>query len=267
MTVLRRRLFLIDLVVVLRLQYEMPDSLLTSTSTPNDQPQSSKLTVAIDGPAGAGKSAVARRLAAELGALYIDTGAMYRAVAYTALAVGTDLQDPLALAGLAEEIWIELLPPTLEDPDTVRVLVDGKDITGHIRTPVISQITSAVSAVSGVRKRLVDQQRKMADSTSVVMEGRDIGTVVLPNADVKIFLTATPEERARRRQLQLEQSGKTIDFRELVREIMERDNRDSTRADSPLVAAADAETVWTDGLTEDEVVLRLAALCRKKAKQ
>ena len=243
----------------------MPDALLTSSSTPNDQPRSSSLIIAIDGPAGAGKSSVARSLASELGALYIDTGAMYRAVAYTALAVGTDLNDPLALAGLAEEIRIELLPPTAENPDTVRVLVDGKDITDHIRTPVISQITSAVSAVSGVRKRLVDQQRQMAESASVVMEGRDIGTVVFPDADVKIFLTATPQERARRRQLQLEQSGKTIDFEQLVQEITERDNRDSTRADSPLVPAADAELVWTDGLTEDEVVQKLAELCRKKA--
>jgi cytidylate kinase len=235
-----------------------------SFSTPDEESQRSHLTVAIDGPAGAGKSSVARRLASELGVLYIDTGAMYRAVAYTALAVGTDLNDPLALAGLAEEIRIELLAPTVESPDTVRVLVDGKDITDHIRTPVISQITSAVSAVSGVRKRLVDEQRQMAAATSVVMEGRDIGTVVFPNANVKIFLTATPEERARRRKLQLEQSGKTVDFEQLVQEITERDHRDSTRADSPLVPAADAEIFWTDGLTEDEVVQKLAELCRKK---
>jgi len=232
---------------------------------PDDQPQRSPLTVAIDGPAGAGKSSVARRLATALGALYIDTGAMYRAVAYTALAVGTDLNDPLALAGLAEGIRIELLSPTPESPDTVRVLVDGKDITDHIRTPAISQITSTVSAVSGVRKRLVAEQRQMAASTSVVMEGRDIGTVVFPNADVKIFLTATPEERARRRQLQLQQSGKTIDFEQLVQEIAERDNRDSTRADSPLVPAADARIVLTDGLSEDEVVQCLLNICRETA--
>jgi cytidylate kinase len=238
----------------------------TSASVSDARLPTNNIIVAIDGPAGAGKSSVARRLASALGALYIDTGAMYRAVAYTALSVGTDLQDPLALTGLAEEIRIELLPPTIDNPDTVQVLVDGKDITSHIRTPVISQVTSAVSAVSGVRKRLVDLQRDMATSTSVVMEGRDIGTVVFPNADVKIFLTATPEERARRRQRQLQQSGKTIDFQELVQEITERDNRDSTRADSPLVPAVDAEIFWTDGLTEDDVVQKLAELCRKKTK-
>ncbi len=244
----------------------MPDPMATSASVSDARLPTNNIIVAIDGPAGAGKSSVARRLASALGALYIDTGAMYRAVAYTALSVGTDLQDPLALTGLAEEIRIELLPPTIDNPDTVQVLVDGKDITSHIRTPVISQVTSAVSAVSGVRKRLVDLQRDMATSTSVVMEGRDIGTVVFPNADVKIFLTATPEERARRRQRQLQQSGKTIDFQELVQEITERDNRDSTRADSPLVPAVDAEIFWTDGLTEDDVVQKLAELCRKKTK-
>jgi len=258
---------LIDSSPVLRLQYAMLDSTITSSSEPTDHIPSHNLIVAIDGPAGAGKSAVARRLAAELGALYIDTGAMYRAVAYTALFVGTDLSDPLALTSLAEEIRIELRPPTLENPETVRVLVDGRDITEHIRTPAISQLTSTISAVSGVRKRLVDEQRQMAASGSAVMEGRDIGTVVFPNADVKIFLTATPEERARRRQLQLQETGKSVDFDELVREISERDTRDSTRADSPLVPASDAQVVLTDGLSEDEVVQLLREICLKKVQQ
>jgi len=223
------------------------------------------LVVAIDGPAGAGKSSVARRVAAAINALYIDTGAMYRSVAYTALSNGIDVNNPSALTNLAESIRIELLPPNSEEPGTVRVLVDGVDITAYIRTPEISQLTSAVSAVSGVRRRLVDQQREMAAAESVVMEGRDIGTVVFPNANVKIFLTATPEERARRRKLQLEAAGKTLDFDELVREIIERDTRDSTRADSPLIPAADAVTFLTDGLTEDEVVDSLVAICREKA--
>jgi len=236
---------LIDSSPVLRLQYAMLDSTITTSSVPTDHLPSHNLIVAIDGPAGAGKSAVARRLAAELGALYIDTGAMYRAVAYTALFVGTDL----------------------ENPETVRVLVDGRDITEHIRTPAISQLTSTISAVSGVRKRLVNEQRQMAASGSAVMEGRDIGTVVFPNADVKIFLTATPEERARRRQLQLQETGKSVDFDELVREISERDTRDSTRADSPLVPASDAQVVLTDGLSEDEVVQLLREICLKKVQQ
>jgi len=244
----------IDTSSMLWLQYAMTNSALPP------------IVVAIDGPAGAGKSSVARSVAAAIGALYIDTGAMYRAVAYTALSNGVDLNDPAALTGLAERIRIELLAPIPQDPETVRVVVDGVDITAHIRTPEISQITSAVSAVSGVRRRLVDQQRQMAAMENVVMEGRDIGTVVLPNANVKIFLTASPQERARRRKLQLESAGKTVNFDELVREIIERDTRDSTRADSPLVAAADSTTVISDGLSEDEVVARLVAICREKAR-
>jgi len=203
--------------------------------------------VAIDGPAGAGKSTLARRVAAKLGAVYIDTGAMYRAVALAALRSGIPLDDAERLEALAGQADIGF------EPGGSRVLLDGEDVSEAIRKPEISPASSRVSAIPGVRRALVSKQREMAASGSVVMEGRDIGTVVFPGAEVKIFLDANPEVRAARRVRELEEKGPAPPAAEIAREIRERDRRDSTRADSPLTRAPDAVLLDTTALSLDEV--------------
>jgi cytidylate kinase len=207
----------------------------------------STMIVAIDGPAGAGKSTLARRVAAKLGAVYIDTGAMYRAVAVAALRSNTPLDDAGRLETLARHADIRF------EPGTSRVLLDGEDVSEAIRKPEISQASSKVSAIPGVRRALVGKQREMGASGSVVMEGRDIGTVVFPNAQVKIFLDANPDVRAARRVRELEEKGPAPPAADVAREIRERDQRDSTRADSPLVRAPDAVLVDTTALSLDDV--------------
>jgi CMP/dCMP kinase len=203
--------------------------------------------VAIDGPAGAGKSTLARRVAAKLGAVYIDTGAMYRAVAVAALRSNIPLDDAGRLEALARQADIRF------EPGSSRVLLDGEDLSEAIRKPEASTASSKVSAIPGVRRALVGKQREMAASGSVVMEGRDIGTVVFPNAQVKIFLDANADVRAARRVRELEEKGPAPAAAVIAREIHERDKRDSTRADSPLVRAADAVLVDTTALSLDEV--------------
>ncbi len=203
--------------------------------------------VAIDGPAGAGKSTIARRVAARLGAVYIDTGAMYRAVAVRALRANANLADAAALEALASASEIRF------EPGNSRVLLNGEDVTEAIRKPEISAAASKASAVPAVRRVLVGMQRRMGSSGSVVMEGRDIGTVVFPNAEVKVFLDADPEVRAARRIRELEEKGQAPPAAEVAREIQERDHRDSTRADSPLVCAADAVRIDTTALSLDQV--------------
>ena len=218
--------------------------------------------VAIDGPAGAGKSTVAKRAAAALGFTYIDTGAMYRAVAWAALRQGIAPDDGTALADLAAHLHISLAPLTPEG--TQAVLVDGEEVTGEIRTPQVSGLTSAISALPPVRRVLVAQQQRMGreDPCGVVLDGRDIGTVVFPNAAVKIFLTASAEERARRRCEELQARGMQADFESVFQEQIERDTRDSLRKDSPLAVAPDAVLLHTDGLTIDAVVAQILALCQ-----
>jgi cytidylate kinase len=203
--------------------------------------------VAIDGPAGAGKSTLARRVAAKLGAVYIDTGAMYRAVALAALRSNTPLDNAERLAALAGQADIRF------EPGGSSVLLDGEDVSEAIRRPEISPAASRISAIPGVRRVLVGKQREMGASGSVVMEGRDIGTVVFPRAEVKIFLDANPEVRAARRIRELEEKGPAPPAAEIAREIRERDRRDSTRADSPLVRASDAVLLDTTALSLDEV--------------
>ena len=229
-----------------------------------------RLTIAIDGPAGAGKSTVARRLASLLGYTYIDTGAMYRAVAWKAIQEGIPLEDTEGLTRLAQTIQIAFAPG---DNGEQRVLVDGEDVTQAIRTPEVSALSSPVSAVSGVRRALVTQQQAMGDGGGVVMEGRDIATVVLPNADVKIFLTASERERARRRWLELSQRGQTISIEEVLQQIRERDARDSSRADSPLRQAHDSIYLDSDGVPVEGmspvegVVNRILAICRERGER
>lgn len=216
-----------------------------------------KLVVAIDGPAGAGKSTVAQIAAKKLGFTYIDTGAMYRAVAYKALEQHKELTDDLILA-VAKDIDVNL---SYADGKT-KVTVDGADVTDKIRTPEVSAVVSKVAALGLVREKMVDLQRKMAERGGVLMDGRDIATNVLPNADVKIFLTASIEERAKRRYLEMKEKGYDVKLDELQQDIAARDKADSERKISPLVQAKDAVLLDTTGLTIDEVVNKILSMCK-----
>lgn len=207
--------------------------------------------IAIDGPAGAGKSTVARALAKKLGYIYIDTGAMYRAVTLMALREGIDLRDQDSLSQLARTVSIELLP---DYNGGLKVLLNGDDVSGDIRSQQVSQNVSLVAMAPGVRKHLVELQRAMASRGGVVMEGRDIGTVVLPEAPVKIFLTASQQERARRRREELAAKGNIIAQEQMEKEIMIRDQIDSTRATDPLTQAADAIPIDSTSFSVNEVV-------------
>ena len=212
-----------------------------------------RIVVAIDGPAGAGKSTIARGLAAKLDFIYIDTGAMYRAVALWALRLEIPFHDMHRLEQLALAAEIRFTPGRSQ------VFLNEEDVTDAIRTPEISAAASKVSATGGVRRALVEKQREMAATASVVMEGRDIGTVVFPNAQVKVFLDADQSERARRR---VDQSGG--DQEETEREIRDRDHRDRSRAESPLVQAADAAYVDTTGLSPEEVEQAILKIVRER---
>lgn len=216
-----------------------------------------KLVVAIDGPAGAGKSTVAQIAAKKLGFTYIDTGAMYRAVAYKTLEQHKELTDDLILA-VVKDIDVNL---SYADGKT-KVTVDGVEVTDKIRTPEVSAVVSKVAALGLVREKMVDLQRKMAERGGVLMDGRDIATNVLPNADVKIFLTASIEERAKRRYLEMKEKGYDVKLAELQQDIAARDKADSERKISPLVQAKDAVLLDTTGLTIDEVVNKILAMCK-----
>lgn len=220
-----------------------------------------KHVIAIDGPAGAGKSTVARTLAQTLGYTYIDTGAMYRAVAWLVLREGIDPSDPdqeEAVGRLADAAEVALRP----DADGNRVEVDGKDVTGHLRGPDVTAAVSYVAANPAVRDRLAALQRAMAREGGVVMDGRDIGTVVLPFADVKVFLTASAEERARRRFEEGQVSGHGLSLDAVRRNIQQRDTIDSTRAAAPLRKAEDAVEIDSTSKTVDEVVAEILRLVR-----
>jgi len=210
------------------------------------------LVVAIDGPSGAGKSTAGRTLAARLGYTYVDTGAMYRALTLKALRAGVSPEAEVALVALARETSIEL-----EDGGR-RVRLDGIDVTSEIRSRDVTAAVSAVSAHPGVRRDMVERQRRLGAGGGVVLDGRDIGTAVFPDAEAKFYLDADPRKRARRRQAELQAAGSDIGLEELEREIRARDAADSTRADSPLVRATDATLVDTSALTAEEVVERMA---------
>lgn len=223
-------------------------------------------TIAIDGPAGAGKSTVARMLAKRLGYLYIDSGAMYRAAALNALRAGVDLMEQDEVAALTRSARITFRAPEEEDGEQ-RVLLNGEDVTTAIRTPEVASSASVVSAIPGVRAALVTQQAALGSSGGVVMEGRDIGTVVFPNAELKIFLTASPEERAARRHADLLARGTTASLDEVRADQDERDFRDSTRTVSPLAAAPDAVVVDSDGLIPGEVAQHLYELVETRRRE
>jgi len=215
-----------------------------------------KRVIAIDGPAGAGKSTVAKIVAEKLGYTYIDTGAMYRGVAWKTLCSGGEVTVEAILRAVAD-IDIRL---SCTDGGT-RVTVDGIDVTGEIRTPEVTGIVSRVAALAPVREKMVELQRMMAQSGKVVMDGRDIATNVLPNADVKVFLSASVEERARRRYQEMKAKGYDVDLSELQKEIAARDKQDSEREISPLRQADDAVLIDSTGLSIEEVTARILALC------
>jgi CMP/dCMP kinase len=218
--------------------------------------------IAIDGPAASGKSTLGFRLAESLGYLYFDTGLMYRAVTWLALHRGIEIKDEARLTRLAEDVPIEVSAPSLEDGRPCDIVVDGQDITWDIRTPEVDANVSAVSAYPGVRKALTQQQRRIGLRGRVVMVGRDIGTVVLPDADLKIYLDASAEERARRRYDEILQRGGTADFDEILTKVNERDRIDSTRDVAPLKPADDAVLLDSDKLDADQVFQKALSLCQ-----
>ena len=216
--------------------------------------------IAIDGPAVAGKSTLARKLAEQLGYIYVDTGAIYRTVALKALWEKVDPADPAQVVPLLEGLEIHM---GFED-GVQKMYLEGEDVSGAIRRHKVSGAASQVSAIPEVRAFLLEFQRKLARESSVVMDGRDIGTVVLPNADVKIFLTAAPEARARRRLLELEQRGETADFDTILRDIKERDYQDEHRPIAPLKQAADAVLLDTTDLDLGQSMSCLLSLVKEK---
>jgi cytidylate kinase len=219
-----------------------------------------KLIIAIDGPVGSGKSTVARRVAQMLDYLYIDTGAMYRAIALKAIRGGILLDASDDLVTLAGDTHIDLRAQS----GTQRVLLDSEDVTEAIRSPEVSQAASRVATVAGVRHVLVTEQRRAGHKGGVVMEGRDIGTVVFPDAELKLFLTASPEIRAERRWREHQQKGDAIDLARTLEEIRERDKRDRERATSPLVQARDAVVVDSTAMEPEEVARLIVMLANRQ---
>ncbi len=219
--------------------------------------------IAIDGPSGAGKSTLAKRLARELGFIYWDTGAMYRALALKLLRQGVDLADDARVNQLVRQTAIDLR----EKDGNLQVLLDGCDVAADIRTPEVSQMASKSSALSVVRARLLELQREIGQRGSVVAEGRDIGTVVFPQAQVKIFLDASSGERARRRYQELLAAGREVNLEETLREMEERDKRDSERDLAPLRQAADAVRVDSSSIGADAVAAMVLDLVEKKTRE
>ena len=217
--------------------------------------------IAIDGPAGAGKSTIARRIAAELGYQYVDTGAIYRTVAYFMDLWGVSAKDVDGVNRYIDELTVAI---EYDDEGKQHMIMNGMDVTDDIRTPEISKMASDVSAHACVREMLLDMQRDVAKQYNVVMDGRDIGTVVLPKADVKIFLTASAEVRAKRRTLELEAKGQRADFNQILKAIQERDYNDSHRAIAPLKMARDSVKVDTSEMGIDEVVKTILEIAGKK---
>lgn len=211
--------------------------------------------IAIDGPSGAGKSTLAKRLAKQLGFIYLDTGAMYRALALKVLREGIDLSDDALLAEVVSSTDIDLR----ENAGRLEVLLDGRDVAGEIRTPEVSQMASRISASKSVRARMLELQQAVGQRGSLVAEGRDIGTVIFPEAEVKVFLDASARERARRRYQELKAAGREVDFDATLKEMEERDRRDSERALAPLRRADDAMVIDSSDLDAEAVAAMVLA--------
>lgn len=211
--------------------------------------------IAIDGPSGAGKSTLAKRLAKQLGFIYLDTGAMYRALALKVLREGIDLSDDALLAEVVISTDIDLR----ENAGRLEVLLDGRDVAAEIRTPEVSQMASRISALKSVRARMLELQQAVGQRGSLVAEGRDIGTVIFPEAEVKVFLDASARERARRRYQELKAAGREVDFDATLKEMEERDRRDSERALAPLRRADDAMVIDSSDLDAEAVAAMVLA--------
>jgi len=219
--------------------------------------------IAIDGPAGSGKSTLGHLLAKRLGYVYFDTGVMYRAVSLAALEHGVSVDDEVSLTELAETVRIDVDAPSVDDGRLYTVLLDGVDVTWRIRTPAVDAIVSPVSAVPGVRRALLDQQRRVGRRGRAIVVGRDIGTVVFPDADLKLFVDASLETRARRRHEELGQRGERITYAHVLDEMRRRDERDRTKPISPLAPAPDAIALDTTALDIDTMVDRAEAIVRR----
>ena len=220
------------------------------------------INIAIDGPAGAGKSTIAKRVAKKLQIIYVDTGAMYRAAAHTAIEEGVDPADLPAVEAMMDRLSVKLEYD--EAAQAQRVIANGTDVTPYLRTEAVGNMASKISAYPVVRAKLTALQQEMAKSSSLVMDGRDIGTVVLPEAEVKIFLTASSEARAKRRFLELAEKGEAPDLKKIKADIEERDYRDSHREAAPLKQAKDAVLVDSSDLSIDEVTEMILALVKEK---
>ena len=219
--------------------------------------------IAIDGPAGAGKSTVAQKVAKELSFVYVDTGAMYRAMALYLLSKGVNREEPDEIGEACQNAEISI---EYQNGEQI-VLLDGENVNAHLRTEEVSAMASVSSAVPRVREKLLDLQRKLARTMSVVMDGRDIGTTILPDADVKIYLTASSLTRARRRYLEYQEKGEACDLAEIQKTIEERDQRDMTREISPLCQAEDAVLVDSSELTIDETVEKILSVYHSKVSE
>jgi cytidylate kinase len=220
------------------------------------------LIIAIDGPSGSGKTTLGRMLARELGLLYIDTGSMYRAVALAVLESSISSSDDVAVGSLAQRIDIDLAG----DPDRLHVTLEGRDVTEAIRSEEVTNMSSIISTIAAVRRAMVERQRELG-KRGAVLNGRDIGTVVFPDADVKFYLTASPVTRAERRFIESREKDPGLTFEATLRDMEERDYRDMKRADSPLAIADDAIVIDSTGLTIEEVCDRMLELVRARSKK
>jgi cytidylate kinase len=234
---------------------------MTHPLSSNPQPRKGNLIIAIDGPSAAGKTTLAKLLAERLGYLHLDTGAMYRAVGWKASKTGVPFDDVEQITEIAKNIKIRF---SLRQEGENRVIADGQDVTTDIRSPQAGEWASRVSAIPGVRRAMVALQRQAGAGGGIVAEGRDMQTVVFPNAEVKIFLIASVRERALRRYKEFKEKGMAANLEEIERDMQKRDERDSTRADSPLKAAPDAVLLDTDGKSIDEVVAEVMGIVQEK---
>ena len=219
-----------------------------------------RMNIAIDGPVGAGKSSVSDAVAKRLGILHLDTGAMYRALGLTALRRGIDPGDEEKIVSLCRNLKVSVR----HEADGQHTLVEGEDVTGMIRTPEVSMAASTVSRYAEVRRAMVRQQQRLAAETDMLLDGRDICTTVLPNATAKIYLTASPEVRARRRWLEMQEKGMNESYEKVLEDVIRRDEQDMNRVVEPLRKAEDAELVDSSGLTFDETVDRILAIVEAK---